>query len=1563
MSTNKQDKAKQNLPKKIEQLSKINLKQQIQWLLVVGKSNFSQSGFVLPTTIMVLLVATLVVGALLFRSFNRTTQVISEREQKVIYNTATPAIDRAKAKMEYLFKKDTRLPGGVPSDAVLLSMMLNDGLNGIPQNKNAAGTAVVDKYTFPDETRLNIGDTSASDNAWAFKVDKDGDGTAETTIAYSILSNTTKTSGTTTVGINDTEATKASNLIVRNGPISGSQVTNNNCPTNSRTPEQGWYPVTNTTLRKSFQIDAFVVSNNPVNRTVTTLELQQDRQLNRGNKWGAWFRNDLEIFPGPAFNFNGAIHTEGNLIVGGTQVTSYMVSSHNSCFYTQDSSEITVAKSDTYEGQIVAGKINTNDFVNASSFFHLFNGLGKTPTKTGAAINLTPTTDSITESTGNLIEDISLDPIALFTRNVSQHRNSTTWSRATDWETKDFVTKRRIFNDTSPQPYIDDTYRADNRYGPKPGYNSALVIPTTKKIGDAIVSGGTVTADDVTAMTNDSPTGEAYGLDGYWERRARGNGLRLIVGQRLELGNAFDWGEASDPLNPPDATITNEGRQRRALRDNLAAVQATAVYHHEKNSGYFPIAFVATTVHPGTARSLSESKNFRTETLINKLNIDFLGSTPIDTSSPVDNIPDTALSQGTNGWEFEVVSGAGEAESTFAGFVDDSTSPLRKALANLARFAGDPDGAFPPKQELATAVTTAGSLNTSKIVHPFPELAMWGNFSELRRVITALERSATYSSLSIADKSTLHTAAGSLGMLSYNLQNINDIYTAVGGDAGTTGLNTLGAKMALLMNGTASAADPEIGRPTSGTNLCTTTSGTGCAASYNVAYHNTNSFTAKEWVNALKNLPVAQLPVADKPELVRRAMLIATRQQIRRDRTFGFRPNSNSFLPVSGTVYNATTGTYKPTVAIGVNAVGATTIFNVSCDPDDFGTALPQNVKLALAKAFCSRAEVAKYPSLFYLFPVTAHTQFGSSTATQPATEPYIGDLQNLNNTGGTIDNNPYIDSVNPTTFNYQVINTDINDFTGVILNPKNSTLTGGCTDVNWCLPSAATTADTKENRITKPDGTQSVVPFLDTAFSNGREMMNVRVLNIDLNILRSNLVTTDTWLPSIDGIIYAFREDAVREDAIARPKSVAGDAAAAWTGYLGNSALAAYRMDVPTPKDPPVNSTNGISPKAVDYYADPDRRPYGFRLKNGQSVRRVSTGITAANNINGLSFVTDNAVYTQGDFNLHSTDETINSLIEEFNQKLVADWSATPEFYAGRTTINTSFADSTLDTWRPTEILADAVTILSSAFNDGVVENAFLVPRPGAATATNTSYQNQNRPTNLTPWGANGYWRHEDPTYTANGASPIKVDQNGSPLYCNSVTFPCPGANQQTYVQSGTTPFSNFVNSGNRRQDLNPPVQTIVNAIFVSGLIPSRANQSNGGLHNFPRFLEHWQSPNGIPLYISGAFLQLNFSTSANAPFDQDSWEPTAANPVANEEIGYYDAPLRRWGYDVGLQYAPAGPASRRFITASNTRSEFYRELAVEDPYIKKLRCATYVNTAGNTVRIDTSLTDAACP
>ncbi|URD51562.1 hypothetical protein [Chroococcidiopsis sp. CCNUC1] len=506
MSTRKRHRAKQNIFRQIWKLTSAIPKWLISWflrtLLVIGrKPRFAKSGFVLPTTALLLIILALVVGSLIFRSFSRTNQVLAAREQKVIYNAATPAIDRAKAKLEYLFKQDDRLPGGVPSSAVLSSMMLNDGLNGVAANSTKH------PYTFPDEKRLDIDNDDKLDNVWAFPVDSSGNKIGDTTTVYSILSATESGTGTSAVTIDkSTDAQKAATLVVRNAPLSSFQNSLSGCKTDSRTPENGWYQLNSATLRKNFQVDAFVINNNTSAKTVTTLELQQDRQVDKGNKWGVWFRNDLEIFPYPTFNFNGAMHTEGNLIVGGDdkKVTGYMISSHNSCLYNQDASKITVAKQANFQGEIISGNVKDDQFKN-ESYFHLFNGLGNAPTRNENINKLNKDTDSITPNDDNLVSKIALDPVALFTRNESKHRDSSGWSRDGDWENRELVKRRRIFNDISPQPYVDDTYRADNRYGPKPKYSELLEIPSGKKVGDEITS--------VTELTENAPPVVQINLD------------------------------------------------------------------------------------------------------------------------------------------------------------------------------------------------------------------------------------------------------------------------------------------------------------------------------------------------------------------------------------------------------------------------------------------------------------------------------------------------------------------------------------------------------------------------------------------------------------------------------------------------------------------------------------------------------------------------------------------------------------------------------------------------------------------------------------------------------------------------------------------------------------------------------------------------------------------------------------------------------------------------------------------------------------------------------------------
>jgi hypothetical protein len=191
----------------------------------------------------------------------------------------------------------------------------------------------------------------------------------------------------------------------------------------------------------------------------------------------------------------------------------------------------------------------------------------------------------------------------------------------------------------------------------------------------------------------------------------------------------------------------HEYLQRKALRDNLAAVQGMVVYHYEENNGKFPAACVALTAHPGTRQTIVDSRSFP-----GRLD---------DATQPKTNF---LRGKGTNGWEFEFPYSAGNFGTAIG-----SGQPLGRALRNLAYFAGDPEGGTPSFSPTLPQVPTA-------VAHPFPYLSMWGDFSILRRIFGEyLDRPTSpvsYANLSPADQATLHSAACTLGLLAYNLMSL-----------------------------------------------------------------------------------------------------------------------------------------------------------------------------------------------------------------------------------------------------------------------------------------------------------------------------------------------------------------------------------------------------------------------------------------------------------------------------------------------------------------------------------------------------------------------------------------------------------------------------------------------------------------------------------------------------------------------------------------------------------------------------------------------------------------------
>jgi hypothetical protein len=191
MSNRNLSKAFQTFTREVTRLCRSMTKGTIDWLLrsafVMSRKVSPNSGIVLPTAIMLILVVSLAVGALTYRAYTRNIQVITSNQQRVIYNAATPAIDRARSKLEFMFdsSQDNRYPsGGVPAEDYLAKMMLNDGV-GFPQSliKGETGDAA-NPYLLPGETARDLPNTPGKDNAWSFRADTDGNGTEDATVVY-----------------------------------------------------------------------------------------------------------------------------------------------------------------------------------------------------------------------------------------------------------------------------------------------------------------------------------------------------------------------------------------------------------------------------------------------------------------------------------------------------------------------------------------------------------------------------------------------------------------------------------------------------------------------------------------------------------------------------------------------------------------------------------------------------------------------------------------------------------------------------------------------------------------------------------------------------------------------------------------------------------------------------------------------------------------------------------------------------------------------------------------------------------------------------------------------------------------------------------------------------------------------------------------------------------------------------------------------------------------------------------------------------------------------------------
>ena len=144
----------------------------------------------------------------------------------------------------------------------------------------------------------------------------------------------------------------------------------------------------------------------------------------------------------------------------------------------------------------------------------------------------------------------------------------------------------------------------------------------------------------------------------------------------------------------------------------------------------------------------------------------------------------------------------------------------------------------------------------------------------------------------------------------------------------------------------------------------------------------------------------------------------------------------------------------------------------------------------------------------------------------------------------------------------------------------------------------------------------------------------------------------------------------------------------------------------------------------------------------------------------------------------------------------------------------------------------------------------------------------------------------------------------------------------------------------------------------FTGG--PNHLGADNGGVINLPRFLQNWGSftSNTRDAVINGSLIQLKRSSYATGPIASVPRIRTDSTSILNGGIfnypqiytstnfsgrsGFYVAPGREWGFDVGLLSQIPDLFARQFtLKPTEEPNDFFREASRDDQWIQTLLCA----------------------
>lgn len=158
-------------------------------------------------------------------------------------------------------------------------------------------------------------------------------------------------------------------------------------------------------------------------------------------------------------------------------------------------------------------------------------------------------------------------------------------------------------------------------------------------------------------------------------------------------------------------------------------------------------------------------------------------------------------------------------------------------------------------------------------------------------------------------------------------------------------------------------------------------------------------------------------------------------------------------------------------------------------------------------------------------------------------------------------------------------------------------------------------------------------------------------------------------------------------------------------------------------------------------------------------------------------------------------------------------------------------------------------------------------------------------------------------------------------------------------------------------------------NLVMTAGDTPGRPQDQNGGLGNYPRFLESWRKEgdrDDNPTNMLGSFIQLSRSAYATAPFstlinkttyggiDQENdgefgYTQLYQTTNGSGRVPYYAPPSRNWGFDVALLTQQPDLFSQQFtLPPTADPNEFFRQVNRDDDWVKTLLCAAQAKDAG---------------